>query len=256
MSIARTKYKVTKSLLLLGILCTGLLSAFIGLVAFFGQYMGTFVISLDDDTTKIGITLSDNIGFTNPGSRLLVNPVNSADPTTFNDIDFARAIQTDGDFDSSSTNNYIAYTFYIKNEGNAAVDVSFNVDIITATNNVDAAMRMALIEDGAVDKDGNVTMRDGKLYYKDEDNKDPRAYSLLDEAKLKIYEQFDNTRFTGNKILDNYMIENFRPSDVRKYTLIIWLEGWDDDCTDSIIRGQLKMKLTFSIFKIIEDDVK
>ena len=127
MSVARSKYKVTKSLLLIGILITGLLSAFIGLVAYFGQYMGTFVISLDDASLALGISLSEHEDFAESNSRLLVNPVNSANPTTFTDIKFADAVSTDGDMDKSDGNNYIAYTFYLENMGDETIHYWYRI---------------------------------------------------------------------------------------------------------------------------------
>ena len=178
---------MTKSLLLIGILCTGLLSSFIGLVAYFGQYMGTFVISLDDNAIKLGISISDDSEFINQSTRLLVNPVNNALPVTFQDVDFATAVSTDGDMDSSEVNNFIAYTFYLRNEGNVSVDVSLNLATLKVTNGVDSAVRVAIIEDGYADEDGNVYMVDGQLYMKKEDNMDQKAYGVLTSTQKEFY---------------------------------------------------------------------
>lgn len=256
MSVARSKYKVTKSLLLIGILVTGLLSAFIGLVAYFGQYMGTFVISLDDTALALGITLSEDEDFTYSNSRLLVNPVNSAKPTTFTDIKFGQAVSTNGDMDKSDGNNYIAYTFYIRNEGNIAVDVELNLDTITVTNNVDKALRIAVIEGGYLDENGNVKFTKGTIFLKDDGHGDERIASVIEKypSDKELYESFVKEHMTTEGNFGNYVIENFVPQEVRKFTIIFWLEGWDADCNDKIKHGQLKMKLVFSIRKVNEDD--
>ena len=238
--------------MLIGILCTGLLSAFIGLVAYFGQYMGTFVISIDEYAINLGISLSDSADYSDPSTRLLVNPVEKALPVTFGDIAFKDAISTDGDMDVTGNNNYIAYTFYIRNEGNVSVDVSLNLATLTVTNGVDSAVRVAVIEDGNVDSDGNITMKDGMLYMKSEENKDQVTYKLLTDEQKELYDQFRVYEFETDHFGD-YVMENFNPADQKKFTLIIWLEGWDEDCNDSIKSGQLKMDLSFKIVGMSED---
>lgn len=231
--------------MLIGILCTGLLSAFIGLIAFFGQYMGTFIISIDDTATRMGISIADNAAYENASSRLLVNPVNKAHPVTFSDIEFKEAISTDGDLNSSRDNNYIAYTFYVRNDGNVSVDVSLDFDSIEVTKNVDSALRIAIIEDGFVDED-IIDMKYGILYMKSEEHMDEVTYSVLsDEAKI-LYDKLEIYRFADGDF-GNYVFRNFNPGSQKKFTMVIWLEGWDIDCNDSIKEGQLKMNLTLSI---------
>lgn len=238
---------------MIGILCTGLLSAFIGLVAYFGQYMGTFVISLDDAAVELGISISDNQDFLNPSTRLLVNPVNNAIPVTFSDIAFEEAISKDGDLDTTGENNFIAYTFYLRNEGNVSVDVALDLATITVTKGVDSAVRVAIIEDGYIDENGYISMVDGKLYMKSEENMDQVTYELLSKEQKELYDRFDVHKFDTEHFGD-YVIENFNPGNHKKFTLLIWLEGWDADCNDSIKNGQLKMDLSFKIVGMSEED--
>ena len=256
MSVARSKYKVTKSLLLIGILVTGLLSAFIGLVAYFGQYMGTFVISLDDAALALGISLSEHEEFETSSSRLLVNPVNAATPTTFTDIKFGDAVMTDGDMDKTDSNNYIAYTFYLKNEGNISVDVELNLDTVTVTNNVDKALRIVVIEGGTVDEDGAVKFTKGTLFLKDDGHGDENIIKVISrQPDVKaFYDSFDKELLTADDNFGNYVVENFVPQEVRKFTIIFWLEGWDGDCNDALKHGQLKMKLVFAIRKTNDEE--
>lgn len=215
--------------------------------------MGTFVISLDDNAIELGISISDKEDFTNQATRLLVNPVNNAMPVTFADIDFGTAIATDGDMDPTGYNNFIAYTFYLRNEGNVSVDVSLDLATIKVTNGVDSAIRVAIVEDGIVDSDGNITMTDGQLYMKLEENMDQKTYSVLTSVQKEFYDKFKIHQFESDHFGD-YVLENFNPGDVKKFTLLIWLEGWDDDCNDTIKNGQLKMDLTFKIVGMSEED--
>ena len=90
--------------------------------------------------------------------------------------------------DASDANNYIAYTFYIRNDGNAAVDVQLDLLTVTVTNNVDRALRIAIIEGGYVDENGDVQFTKGTLYRKDDGNGDEIIISQMEIA----YEEDEN----------------------------------------------------------------
>lgn len=238
MKLLTTKYLITKNFLLLGILVTGLLSAIIGVLAFFGQNMGTFVISLGDDAFRTGIILSDNKEFRTSSPRLLVNPITNSMPVSFDDIDIQGGMSTDGDFEDERHLTYIGYTFYLMNEGNTIVDVEFNIDLITVTKNIDAAARVMLIQDNDVEH--------LKIYRKADSN----PINYYDHTPYELTYDFESS----SRVCSN-SFESFRPGDVKKYTLFIWLEGWDEDCNNSVMGGQLRMDMTFNIVKsLVEDD--
>ena len=39
---------------------------------------------------------------------------------------------------------------------------------------------------------------------------------------------------------------NFKPGDIDKYTLVLWVEGSDPDCTDNILGGEFKVEMKFN----------
>lgn len=236
MRVLTTKYQVTKSFLLLGILVTGLLSAIIGVLAFFGQNMGTFVVSLGDEVYKTGIVLSDTKDFTTTAPRLLVNPVNGAEPITYTDIKIDEIIANDGDYDDPDGFTYIAYTFYLLNEGNTIIDGEFAINITTVTKGVDGCVRVMLIEDDIYQT----------IYMKSDSNPKNR----MDKSPDEICKDFlSDTQVCSSEFT------TFRPGEYKKFSLIIWIEGWDYDCDDSIKEGQLRMEMVFNISKdIIVDE--
>lgn len=233
-AFTKTKYKVTKNILVLGILITGLLSGVIGILAFFGQNMGTFVVGLSDNTHVAGIILSDEPTFEAAYPRLVVNPVKSADPVAYSDIKIDEVKNAHGDYTDPDGYKYIAYTFWIKNEGNTLTDVDVTINISTATKNVSSAIRILVIEDDLI----------STLYKKhDEHEKDPHDTSP------------DAVDFLSDTTVFLNTISDFRPEEIKKYSIVIWLEGWDPDCNDSIQSGKLRMSMTFSIVKsIIEEE--
>jgi hypothetical protein len=40
-------------------------------------------------------------------------------------------------------------------------------------------------------------------------------------------------------------VKNFRPGDIHKYTIVIWLEGSDPECTNNILGGEIKLHMDF-----------
>ena len=41
-------------------------------------------------------------------------------------------------------------------------------------------------------------------------------------------------------------IKDFKPLDLDRYTIVVWLEGDDPDCTDPLIGGELKMHMVIT----------
>jgi hypothetical protein len=38
-------------------------------------------------------------------------------------------------------------------------------------------------------------------------------------------------------------VEDFKPDDLDKYTIVVWIEGDDPDCQDALIGGEIKMHM-------------
>ena len=48
--------------------------------------------------------------------------------------------------------------------------------------------------------------------------------------------------------------ENFKVGDIDKYTIVIWVEGDDPECTDDLIGGEIKMHMTLTEEHIAQDE--
>ena len=55
----------------------------------------------------------------------------------------------------------------------------------------------------------------------------------------------DTTAFLSDTHVLSNTIEGFKPGDVDKYTVVIWLEGNDPECVDDIRGGVVKMSMNF-----------
>ena len=52
--------------------------------------------------------------------------------------------------------------------------------------------------------------------------------------------------FEDDKLIKLDHVENFKPGDIIKYTIVFWLEGSDPECNDNILGGEIKMHMQFN----------
>ena len=115
--------------------------------------------------------------------------------------------------------NYIAYTFYLENEGDETIHYWYKIFIDDIIRNVDEALRIAVYING-----------EKKVYAKaNSTTRQPEIYTIaFKDAETAVLEQR----------------RDFKPGDVDKCTIVIWIEGDDPDCIDDLIGGELKMHMT------------
>ena len=183
---------------------------------------------------------------------------------------------------------YFAYTFYVQNsymEGGANYTMTLN--IVRKTKNADKALRVILIEDSeyyGYTENRNRTGRQlnpegGPVTVNPYDEKTDtgnkrisRIYGAVNAktgglekcntengADLDKYGKngdpdmpfaSETVVFELDKAGDGTAAKpcGIAKGDVHKYTLIIYLEGEDDDCTENIMGGSVKMELNISVW--------
>lgn len=119
--------------------------------------------------------------------------------------------------------NYIAYTFYCKNNGSNAFDYSYEVYLTNMTQGLEKAIRIRLYVDGE---------------YTD------YAYPRTDGVEGP---EPGTTAFTTDSIVVKNIITDFKPDNITKYTVVIWIEGPDPDCVNSVMGGQLKVDMAMEV---------
>lgn len=115
-----------------------------------------------------------------------------------------------------SGDNYIAYTFFIRNEGGGEINYDAIISIQSVIKRVDEAVRVAVIYNG-----------------------EKVVYAKVNE-KTKIPEP-NTTPFVSNTKIMDFKREKFEVGDVDRFTVVIWLEGDDPECIDDILGGEMKM---------------
>ena len=168
---------------------------------------GYFTIKLDKNLkSERHILLSSDSEFSAETVEIKVKGLEYMDNITEGWIPFDELISKEGDH---SDDNYIAYTFFVKNDGNENVDYKSKIVIESVIKNVDEAVRVALYTNG-----------ERKVYAKKakDGNAEPNTISFL-----------------SNRLVMQQDRDNIKPGEIDRYTVIVWLEGKDPECIDDII---------------------
>lgn len=179
---------------------------------------GYFTIKLDKNLkSERHILLSSDSEFSAETVEIKVKGLEYMDNITEGWIPFDELISKEGDH---SDDNYIAYTFFVKNDGNENVDYKSKIVIESVIKNVDEAVRVALYTNG-----------ERKVYAKKakDGNAEPNTISFL-----------------SNRLVMQQDRDNIKPGEIDRYTVIVWLEGKDPECIDDIIGGEMKMAIVIT----------
>jgi len=216
---------INTSFFTIGILITGVLSILLAILTYYGSSSGNFIVVLDDEEYTRGIVLSDNAEFVEPSPILFADSIGGVSPTSYSLLSLNNVRTTDGNYyDDDFT--YLAYTFYLKNIGTETVDITFSLKITELHKGVDKAIRVLVIEDE----------EDVKIYQKP-DIGDTNYPPNLPET----------ISFVSDAIIFQDNFEEFAPNQVKKFSIVIWLEGLDPDCNDDLLGGMIKTRLKFDI---------
>lgn len=156
-------------------------------------------------------------------------------------------------FSKSEVISFFSFSFYLVNNSNHAttVDMSVNIDEIVTGNNekdyhIDDAVRFMVI-DGKhrlSEKSATTVYKKAEVDETEEQLLKERtsAYSL-DYPVMNFASQSCVLERKGEYTLSPASVTD--RSNVRRFTVVIWLEGWDRECVDEIIPESLKMSMSF-----------
>ena len=177
---------------------------------------GKFTVTLDPNfALKTGIVIYESKEYKESKGRLYAQDMDFMDNISINWLPNDIDKEKDG---SHNGQNYIAYTFYVENEGNEVQNYWYSVTIDDVIRNVDEAVRIMIF------RNGEKTVYAKKNSYTNKPEKDTKEFYSSEFAVME-----------GRK--------DFKPGDVDKITIVIWLEGDDPDCVDALIGGEIKMHM-------------
>lgn len=193
--------------------------AVIFLLSLIQSGVGNFTISLSrTDLYKYGIELSDTSGFTSASTRLEAEAIQGATNISVDDLPDGLE-HADG---SHNGRNYIAYTFYVRNNGTTDFNYRYRIDIQDVTKRLDEAIRLAVYFNGT----------DRQVFAKHAANGGAEPGTIP---------------FATDTVVDTGTIMDMKIGAVDKYTIVIWVEGNDPECTDDRLGGVIKMAMSIEV---------
>ncbi len=209
----------------------------------FSRY-GSFTVTVKDyEDRKYALSLSEGSDFRNATSYL-----NAAAATNITNIDGNDLPKDLNDVDGMHNGeNYLAYTFYVKNTGEVACSYRYRLIVSRATMGIDAAARVRVYYNGDYYKAETDTYRHDGTYTEYAKPKTGGNGQPEVEPDGRVMTNF----LRGDVILEEEKT-TFAPGDMSKVTVVIWLEGNDPDCTDDILGGQFKVDMVFEITETTE----
>ena len=206
---------------------------------------------MSDELFREGFTISETKGFENPTSHLFATPAEGV-PC----ISIVNIPKNVDEIDGAHHDNYFAYTFYVRNDGESAQNMSWQLRLNSESKQLSQAAWAMLFVDGKMslyaraDDNGNPQMLPAKddntrgyinapLYDLAADKNG--QYEVVKKTDSITYWRVKPKPFTTEDVVENGLIQGFKPREVHKFTVVIWLEGDDPQCTDELIGGHLGM---------------
>lgn len=222
------------------------------------QMRGYFTINLSDGLFREGFTLSETVDFARPSTNLFAEPAVDVPCISITDLG--------ADIDSYEGQHngfgYFAYTYYVRNEGDSTVDYQWNLALIGESLDLSIATWIMVIEDGEMllfaepDAAGNAQTVPGKDVT-DRGYREVPVMALAKDASQflkpvrtvgeRTYYRVETLPFESQEIVTSGYQAEVEPMEVHKYTVVIWLEGDDPDCTDELIGGHLGLAMQFAL---------
>ncbi|MBR4178867.1 MAG: hypothetical protein IKR57_05940 [Bacilli bacterium] len=181
---------------------------------------GSFIVALEDNEMLYsGLAMYETLNDPTPKRKL------KAEDLQFMDNISIKWLPDDiTEYEGSHNGkNYIAYSFYMENQGDVVLNYWYSVVMDDVIRHADEALRIMII------------VNDQKTVY-------AKGNSIDGEAEP------DTTKFRededGTIILEQR--KNMYAGDLDKITVVVWIEGDDPECTNALIGGhvRLHMKLT------------
>jgi hypothetical protein len=192
---------------------------------------GDFTVTMNKDAFNMGLSLSETPDFAKPTRFLAGTKVENMGDTTLgwlpDNLD-----DVNGSHNSTNGQDFLAYTFYVKNAGEIDVGYDTYISIDSVALNADEAMRVMVYVNGeptiyAKPKKGTIdTLEDNEGHYSVDKN------------------------FTSSTRVMEASNDNFKVGDIDKYTVVIWLEGWDPECVNDILNGEVKLSMSFNSYSL------
>lgn len=187
-----------------------------------------FVFGIVYNNGNFSVTLDQNLYFDkgliiydDPVYKVYRTELYAEAPSQFDNVSHTWLPKDIDELGGGSHNgkNYLAYTFYVENQGTDVSDYWSEVVIDDVINNIDEAVRVRIYRNG--------------------------EYVTYAKARSDGTNEPQTVQFSSENLVVRNHIENFKPGDIDRYTMVLWIEGNDPECTDNILGGEFKIHMDF-----------
>ncbi len=247
---------------LVSLICSIGVTALI-IVSFLGQYTGTFTVSLTNSSVRL--SLSETQSFANPTSYLRIDKLNLFEESTYVNIkdegldDETKAYDCgqheikiknkDGSVTTKQVLSYFKYTFYVGNLGSKAAQYDMQIKLLECSQSTDGTNRTlddtlrVMIYENDIDDDNNSGVHNVDVYAKEnaignidiDDGNTTREFISSRPRRDYLGPQKEDEdhklaiSFEKLDLIHTYSRDGFFAGQIRRYTLVSWLEGEDRD---------------------------
>lgn len=214
---------------------TGILIVILSGLSYYGNSVGDMVVSIDE-IIKRSLSLSETGEFaaTDASTMLAAEGIKDIRDSTYfyipEDIREGNGLKSD-----RKSNMYFAYSFYLKNTSDVSISYSATLTIERQSKGIVNAVRIMILVDD----------EEPVIYARPKNDGTPET---LEDNESAIKKAYSTIPFTD----DYFSVVNQKVMEIeqiQKYTVVIWIEGWDADCTDAIVGGNLEVSMTFRIIE-------
>lgn len=241
-SLTRSIFRVRAALQTLLILLIVLSAAYI-MAAFYTQ-SGEFIVSLSRQLAADGFVISETTNFEEQLITLHGTAVDSVNNINIADID-RDVFEVNGDHNGK---NYVAYTFYFKNETGETKNYSYQLRLKNSTKHAEDASWIMVNQNGKMTVYAKESASGGpEVQYSD------GQFPFMEYATKSVVVTTEDginclqsVPFEANDMICSGVREGIEDQEIDKYTVVIWFEGEDPECTDDIIGGTLELTMKFA----------
>lgn len=210
------KREVFKKIVKIALLFLLIIISIIYLVLYVVYQGGRFTVTLDKNlSNQKNVFLSEDGNIKERTRHLAADTIDYMDNISIKWLPETLDSESNG---SHNGDNYIAYTFYVVNNGDEKVHYWFEIDIDDTIKRVDEAVRIMIFRNG-----------------------EATVYAKKSEITGKA--EPDTKMFVSDSIAVLEQRKNFKPKTKDRYTVVVWIEGDDPECRNELLGGEIKMHI-------------
>ena len=254
---------------------TALASATVGvfvLVAFLGRFVGTFTVALDSGDVKL--SLSEKSSFDSPTSYIKLDSLPAFDLCSFTSLPSADELDNEDstymmgtvtDSHGNQSMKYFKYTFFVRNGGSIAADYDLKVNLTKNVPSADGRYLDTLLRVLVYENDVNSDKHSCTVYALKSDTPNDTFGYEEEEKTFKEYISYNTPAkaeahndvfpgfaemFESDSVIATLPVRNFQQGDAKRYTLVAWLEGEDQQAEGNPPEGgNLKLGVTINAYE-------